>query len=131
MAVSGRHACVSAIAIACDHRGSGELRTPAEAACPESSFFGARICPLASSEKALNTHAPPVSGDWHGTLLPRDSEMRYPDQVGKTVMAEKKNEVYSSEYLGSGTFRISKPKRKPSKLKEIRSKRNQRRSRRN
>ncbi len=46
-------------------------------------------------------------------------------------MAEKKNGVYSSEYLGSGTFRISKPKRKPSKLKEIRSKRNQRRSRRN
>lgn len=46
-------------------------------------------------------------------------------------MAEKKNEVYSAEYLGSGTFRISKPKRKPSKLKEIRAKRPQRRSRRN
>ena len=45
-------------------------------------------------------------------------------------MAEKKTGTYSAEYMGSGTFRISKPKRKPSKLKEIRAKRNQRRSRR-
>ena len=57
--------------------------------------------------------------------------MRYPDQEGESAMAEKKTEVYSAEYMGSGTFRISKPKRKPSKLKEIRSKRSRRRARRN
>lgn len=60
-----------------------------------------------------------------------ESPMRYPDQEGESAMAEKKTEVYSAEYMGSGTFRISKPKRKPSKLKEIRSKRNRRRARRN
>ncbi|MCY4187781.1 MAG: hypothetical protein OXD30_04800 [Bryobacterales bacterium] len=46
-------------------------------------------------------------------------------------MPEKKSETYSAEYLGSGTFRISKPKRKPTKLREIRAKRARRRARRN
>ena len=41
-----------------------------------------------------------------------------------------KRATYEAQYLGSGTFRISKPKRKKSKLKEIRAKRNSRRSRR-
>ena len=45
-------------------------------------------------------------------------------------MAEKRS-TYEAEYLGSGTFRISKPKRKKSKLKEIRAKRSSRRARRN
>ena len=44
-------------------------------------------------------------------------------------MASKQG-TYAAEYLGSGSFRISKPKRKKSKLKEIRAKRNPRRSRR-
>ncbi len=44
-------------------------------------------------------------------------------------MAEKRA-TYDAQYQGSGTFRISKPKRKKSKLKEIRAKRNARRSRR-
>lgn len=43
----------------------------------------------------------------------------------------KKHGTYAAEYLGSGTFRISKPKRKKSKLKEIRAKRHPKRSRRN
>ncbi len=42
-----------------------------------------------------------------------------------------KHDTYAAEYQGSGTFRISKPKRKKSKLKEIRAKRHPRRSRRN
>lgn len=42
-----------------------------------------------------------------------------------------KDGAYAAKYLGSGTFRISKPKRKKSKLKEIRAKRHSRRSRRN
>ena len=42
-----------------------------------------------------------------------------------------KHGTYAAEYLGSGTFRISKPKRKKSKLKEIRAKRRPKRSRRN
>ncbi len=45
-------------------------------------------------------------------------------------MAEKDG-TYKAEYSGSGTFRISKPKRKRSKLKEIRAKRPRRRARRN
>ncbi|MCY4597167.1 MAG: hypothetical protein OXC19_20495 [Bryobacterales bacterium] len=45
-------------------------------------------------------------------------------------MAEK-HDTYAAQYEGSGTFRISKPKRKKSKLKEIRAKRTARRSRRN
>ena len=44
-------------------------------------------------------------------------------------MAQKRP-IYSAEYLGSGTFRISKPKRNKSKLKEIRAKRRSKRSRR-
>ena len=44
-------------------------------------------------------------------------------------MAEKEN-VYRAEYHGSGTFRISKPKRNKAKLKETRAKRRARRSRR-
>ncbi len=43
----------------------------------------------------------------------------------------RKHSTYEAEYLGSGTFRISKPKRKKSKLKEIRAKRHPKRSRRN
>ncbi len=42
-----------------------------------------------------------------------------------------KDGTYKAEYMGSGTFRISKPKRKKSKLKEIRAKRLRRRARRN
>ncbi len=42
-----------------------------------------------------------------------------------------KDDNYKAENLGSGTFRISKPKRKRSKLKEIRAKRPRRRARRN
>ena len=89
--------------------------------------------PVALSCAALCARAPRrLPGQLtRGSLLPRDSLMRYADQEGESAMAEKKNEVYSAEYMGSGTFRISKPKRKPSKLKEIRSKRNRRRARRN
>ncbi len=42
-----------------------------------------------------------------------------------------KAKLYEAEYQGSGTFRISKPKRKRTKLKEIRAKRPAKRSRRN
>ena len=42
-----------------------------------------------------------------------------------------KTSLYAAEYQGSGTFHISKPKRKKNKLKEIRAKRNAKRSRRN
>ena len=41
-----------------------------------------------------------------------------------------KSKVYSAEYHGSGTFHIAKPKRKKTKLKEIRAKRPAKRSRR-
>ena len=44
-------------------------------------------------------------------------------------MVEKAN-IYKAEYHGSGTFSISKPKRNKAKLKETRSKRKARRSRR-
>lgn len=44
-------------------------------------------------------------------------------------MAEKQS-LYAAKYEGSGTFRITKPKRKKTKLKEIRAKRTARRSRR-
>ena len=45
-------------------------------------------------------------------------------------MPEKTN-LYRAEYLGSGTFRIAKPKRNKAKLKEIRAKRRDRKARRN
>lgn len=45
-------------------------------------------------------------------------------------MAEKTN-LYQAEYHGSGTFRIVKPKRKKTKLKETRAKRRDRKARRN
>ncbi len=45
-------------------------------------------------------------------------------------MAEKAN-IYRAEYLGSGTFRIAKPKRNKAKLKETRAKRRDRKARRN
>lgn len=45
-------------------------------------------------------------------------------------MASKRS-TYAAEYVGSGTFHISKPKRKKSKLKEIRAKRRPKRARRN
>ncbi len=45
-------------------------------------------------------------------------------------MAEKAN-LYRAEYLGSGTFRITKPKRNKAKLKETRAKRRDRKARRN
>lgn len=51
------------------------------------------------------------------------------DRTGNS-MAEKAN-VYKAEYLGSGTFRIAKPKRNKTKLKEIRAKRRDRKARRN
>ncbi len=46
------------------------------------------------------------------------------------VLLPEKRSVYQAEYVGSGTFRITKPKRKKTKLKEIRAKRPARRSRR-
>lgn len=56
--------------------------------------------------------------------------LRYDLGVGTILMASKSN-VYAAEYHGSGTFHISKPKRKKTKLKEIRAKRTSKRSRRN
>lgn len=56
--------------------------------------------------------------------------MRYAGQSGSNYVGQKYS-TYSATNLGSGTFRISKPKRKKSKLKEIRAKRRPRRSRRN
>ena len=44
-------------------------------------------------------------------------------------MAWKKAPAYSAAYLGSGTFRTSKPKHENSKLKEVRAKRRSRHSR--
>ena len=39
------------------------------------------------------------------------------------LMAEnEKDKLYKSEYVGSGTFLISKPKRKPKKLRQSRVK---------
>lgn len=35
---------------------------------------------------------------------------------------EQKNKLYEAEYLGSGTFRIVKPKRKSAKLRQSRLK---------
>ena len=46
-------------------------------------------------------------------------------------MAEENDKLYKAEYLGSGTFRISKPKRKPNKKRQTRVKSRQRRARRN
>ena len=55
--------------------------------------------------------------------------LRYALGVRTILMASKSN-VYAAEYHGSGTFHISKPKRKKTKLKEIRAKRTSKRSRR-
>lgn len=46
-------------------------------------------------------------------------------------MAETKTtkELYKAEYLGSGTFNITKPKRKEKKLKQAKAKKPQRRAR--
>ncbi len=44
-------------------------------------------------------------------------------------MAEDKEKHYQAENLGSGTFRISKPKRKPKKLRQSRVKNPRRRAR--
>jgi len=44
-------------------------------------------------------------------------------------MAETTKELYKAEYLGSGTFSITKPKRKEKKLKQSRAKKPQRRAR--
>jgi hypothetical protein len=41
-------------------------------------------------------------------------------------MAEKDEKTYKAEYLGSGTFAVSKPKRKPKKLRQSRVKKPQR-----
>ena len=38
-------------------------------------------------------------------------------------------ELYKAEYLGSGTFSITKPKRKATKLKQARAKKPKRRAR--
>jgi hypothetical protein len=46
-------------------------------------------------------------------------------------MAAEKESTYKAEYLGSGTFRISKPKRKSNKKLQTRVKNPQRRARRN
>jgi hypothetical protein len=53
--------------------------------------------------------------------------MRYtekvPDEFWRFVLAEKTNEkIYKAEYLGSGTFIISKPKRTKRKLRQLRLK---------
>jgi hypothetical protein len=39
-----------------------------------------------------------------------------PDHTGEFILADDK--VYTAEYLGSGTFRISKPKRKRTKVRQ-------------
>jgi len=41
-------------------------------------------------------------------------------------MAEEKDNLYQAEYAGSGTFSITKPKRKPKKLRQSRVKKPQR-----
>ena len=58
-------------------------------------------------------------------------------EVSETdIMADEKNEkdqkkeLYKAEYLGSGTFRITKPKRNPAKRHEARAHSPQRRARR-
>lgn len=38
------------------------------------------------------------------------------------MATEKKENLYKAEYIGSGTFIISKPKRKKSKLRQLRLK---------
>ena len=43
---------------------------------------------------------------------------------------EKKANLYQAEYLGSGTFRITKPKRKEKKARQSKVKHRQRRGRR-
>lgn len=44
-------------------------------------------------------------------------------------MAENTDKLYSAENLGSGTFNISKPKRKPKKLRQSRVKKPRRQAR--
>ena len=44
-------------------------------------------------------------------------------------MAEHVDKLYSAENLGSGTFSISKPKRKPKKLRQSRVKKPRRQAR--
>jgi len=46
-------------------------------------------------------------------------------------MAAENENLYKAEYLGSGTFRITKPKRKSNKKRQTRVKSPQRRARRN
>ena len=43
---------------------------------------------------------------------------------------DQKKDLYKAEYLGSGTFRITKPKRNPAKRHEARAHSPQRRARR-
>jgi hypothetical protein len=57
------------------------------------------------------------------------------DKMEKTVQAEtpvrkQKENVYQAEYLGSGTFKISKPKRAKSKRRQAALKNRRRGSRR-
>ena len=44
-------------------------------------------------------------------------------------MAESNDKLYQAENLGSGTFNITKPKRKPKKLRQSRVKKPQRQAR--
>lgn len=49
--------------------------------------------------------------------------------ANETVAKEKTKELYKAEYLGSGTFIITKPKRKPRKLNQSKVKSPQRNAR--
>ncbi len=49
--------------------------------------------------------------------------MIHPKQILEALVAEKKKEnLYQAQYLGSGTFIITKPKRKSRKLRQLRLK---------
>lgn len=52
------------------------------------------------------------------------------DEMADNEKKDQSKELYKSEYLGSGTFRITKPKRSPAKLHESRTHSPQKRARR-
>ena len=52
------------------------------------------------------------------------------DENNQKDQNDQKRELYTAEYLGSGTFRITKPKRNPAKRHEARAHSPQRRARR-
>lgn len=69
-------------------------------------------------------------------MAARGGSLGYNGEVqSKTDMADnekkdQKKELYKSEYLGSGTFQITKPKRNPAKQHEARTHSPQKRARR-